>query len=135
MLRSIIKQSGESTMGTGDTYTKTTEPAGCRLGASICRLAQTIIRWGGGAHWRLQAANTLCAAAAVSPDATITVSTCTCNSSRQEAEEDRIHSITQYDASVQLMLMRRIQCKLQQEDTRGNNFLSTRVVFPTVRLC
>jgi len=46
MLRSIIKQSGESTMGTGDTYTKTTEPAGCRLGASICRLAQTIIRWG-----------------------------------------------------------------------------------------
>jgi len=103
MLRSISKQSGESTMRTGDTYTKTTEPAGCRLGASICRLAQTIIRWGG-AHWRLQAANTLCAAAAVSPDATITVSTCTCNSSRQEAEEDRIHSITQYDASVQLTL-------------------------------
>jgi len=98
MLRSISKQSGESTMRTGDTYlryTKTTEPAGCRLGASICRLAQTIIRWGG-AHWCLQAANTLCAAAAVSPDATVTVSTCTCISSRQEApEEDRIHSITQ----------------------------------------
>ena len=65
MLRSISKQSGESTMRTGDTYTKTTEPAGCRLGASICRLAQTIIRWGGCTLAPASGEYTLCSAGSV----------------------------------------------------------------------